>query len=1026
MKTVPFASRLLSLFAIFTLLFVFLQDVQAQYFGRNKPSYRSFEFEVFQSPNFDIYHYFENDSIPNFIANKYEKWYKRHQQLFLDTFDTQNPILIYANHPDFQQTTAVSGNIGIGTGGVTEALRNRVVMPILQTNAQTDHVIGHELVHVFHFRALFIDDSLSLNSLRNLPLWLVEGMAEYFSIGSTDSHTAMIMRDAVHKDDFPSLRDMTRSYQYNPYRYGHSFVAFMGRTWGDSLIAPLFRETAKFGYERALERVVGLSAKTVSDIWKSTNYTHFEPLMADSARHIARGEKIISSDNAGHINISPSISPDGKYVSFFSERDLFSIDLFLADAQTGDIKHKLASSTRNMDIDGFNFFESVGSWSPDGKRFVHVGVKQGVNQLIIVNVDRPRRTREVKVPGVPSLNNPSWSPDGSYIVFNGLVDGRHDLFKYELETKKVTALTSDRYSYLHPSWSPDGNWLTFSTDRPQSSQGDNPNFLFNLAVMDMRDENRTIRVFDVFPGADNINPIFDKEQQGIYFLSNSDGFRNLFFLDIEKEEVYRLTDYYTGISGITHLSPALTVARETGQIFYSHYQHGKYSIFSADEDDFDWVQVDPLKVDLTASVLPPLERPTRPIVDANLEIEPVDPIFPVDSFAEIPYKPQFSLTFIGSSGVGMATNRFGTGVAGGVSMLFSDITGDNQLFAAAAVNGEIYDFGAQVGYLNQKRRVNWGGMVSHIPYPFARLRLTRDTLNIDGEPAIVDNMQLLMQRTFEDRISAFAFFPFSTTRRLEFGASLAFYYFRIDAINNYYYQGFKIGEDRERLDAPSGFNLQQISTAYVGDNSFFGLASPMVGQRYRLGVDKYFGQVDMWNVTADYRRYWRAQPFTFAIRGVHYGRYGKEADNNLFYPLYLGYPGWVRGYDYRSFQSLDDAVDEQFTFDQLLGSRAILGGVEIRIPFSGPERLALISSNFFFTELALFLDAGVAWNDDTRITLDRSKAMDEGNRFPVFSTGPSLRINVFGALILEPYYAFPFHTKGISKGVWGLNFVPGW
>ncbi len=649
-----------------------------------------------------------------------------------------------------------------------------------------------------------------------------------------------------------------------------------------------------------------------------------------------------------------------------------------------------------------------------------------MNQLIIVNVDRPRRTREVKVPGVPSLNNPSWSPDGSYIVFNGLVDGRHDLFKYELETKKVTALTSDRYSYLHPSWSPDGNWLTFSTDRPQSSQGDNPNFLFNLAVMDMRDENRTIRVFDVFPGADNINPIFDKEQQGIYFLSNSDGFRNLFFLDIEKEEVYRLTDYYTGISGITHLSPALTVARETGQIFYSHYQHGKYSIFSADEDDFDWVQVDPLKVDLTASVLPPLERPTRPIVDANLEIEPVDPIFPVDSFAEIPYKPQFSLTFIGSSGVGMATNRFGTGVAGGVSMLFSDITGDNQLFAAAAVNGEIYDFGAQVGYLNQKRRVNWGGMVSHIPYPFARLRLTRDTLNIDGEPAIVDNMQLLMQRTFEDRISAFAFFPFSTTRRLEFGASLAFYYFRIDAINNYYYQGFKIGEDRERLDAPSGFNLQQISTAYVGDNSFFGLASPMVGQRYRLGVDKYFGQVDMWNVTADYRRYWRAQPFTFAIRGVHYGRYGKEADNNLFYPLYLGYPGWVRGYDYRSFQSLDDAVDEQFTFDQLLGSRAILGGVEIRIPFSGPERLALISSNFFFTELALFLDAGVAWNDDTRITLDRSKAMDEGNRFPVFSTGPSLRINVFGALILEPYYAFPFHTKGISKGVWGLNFVPGW
>ncbi|MEZ4982367.1 MAG: hypothetical protein R2769_12425 [Saprospiraceae bacterium] len=45
----------------------------------------------------------------------------------------------------------------------------------------------------------------------------------------------------------------------------------------------------------------------------------------------------------------------------------------------------------------------------------------------------------------------------------------------------------------------------------------------------------------------------------------------------------------------------------------------------------------------------------------------------------------------------------------------------------------------------------------------------------------------------------------------------------------YTFIGNFIGEDREKVDGGDGFNLYNINAAYVGDNSFSGVASPLKG-----------------------------------------------------------------------------------------------------------------------------------------------------------------------------------------------------
>lgn len=129
-------------------------DVQGQYFGQNKMRYKSLNFSVYETPHFNLHYYLENDTLVRWLAKESEVWYELHQQVFRDTFLRKNPIILYANHPEFQQTTTVQGEIGVGTGGVTEAFKTRVVMPVMQINHQTRHVLGHELVHAFQYRVL--------------------------------------------------------------------------------------------------------------------------------------------------------------------------------------------------------------------------------------------------------------------------------------------------------------------------------------------------------------------------------------------------------------------------------------------------------------------------------------------------------------------------------------------------------------------------------------------------------------------------------------------------------------------------------------------------------------------------------------------------------------------------------------------------------------------------------------------------------------------------------------------------------
>src|SRR5262249_8534946 len=180
--------------------------------------YQTFDFQVLRTQHFDLYFYPEERDAAQIAARMAERWYARLGTLLGDSIHRRQPVILYASQAQFQQTNAIPEDIGEGTGGVTESAKRRVIIPVAVSLAETDHVLGHELVHAFQYD-ITGQGRNGQPGATTLPLWFIEGMAEYLSLGPADPNTAMWLRDAVQRNALPQIRDLDNP-KYFPYRWG--------------------------------------------------------------------------------------------------------------------------------------------------------------------------------------------------------------------------------------------------------------------------------------------------------------------------------------------------------------------------------------------------------------------------------------------------------------------------------------------------------------------------------------------------------------------------------------------------------------------------------------------------------------------------------------------------------------------------------------------------------------------------------------------------------------------------------------
>lgn len=175
--------------------------------------------------------------------------YLRLSRLF-DYLPTRRiPFVLYATQSEFLATRVFA--LAEGTLGVTDPGDLRMAMPFFGDLPTFARVSAHEMAHQFTVQKVrdAAADVGAPNPIGHLPLWFIEGIAEWASLGGVDPETDAFLRDLVVNPDptqgyaLPDFFDDRARGYLGVYKLGQARVAFLAETFGAAKIREILERS---------------------------------------------------------------------------------------------------------------------------------------------------------------------------------------------------------------------------------------------------------------------------------------------------------------------------------------------------------------------------------------------------------------------------------------------------------------------------------------------------------------------------------------------------------------------------------------------------------------------------------------------------------------------------------------------------------------------------------------------------------------------------------------------------------------
>jgi len=866
------------------LLLVTAIPAEAQYFGKNKITYREFDWQTYHSPHFDIYFYeSERELLPKIVSFA-ESAYDRLSRRLDFQIQEATPLLVYATHSAFEQNNIIVNFIPEGVGAFASPARNRMVMPADLPDEEQFKLVMHELTHIFQFHILF-QGNLGRALTARPPLWVTEGMASYLA---EDEQTwdEMFLRDAVVNDRVPP---MSRSNVggFLAYRLGNAVYEFIEETWGEEgLLDFLYELRNTFGAQvpPAIKRAFNIDPDDFDSDFRKWLRARYLRALVETGEPSDFGRPFrVETSRLNQTWVTSGVtSPSGDLLAAIStvrgEPDVVLFDVpgrrqlrNLTKGYSHDYQYLVAQNVRVGRRMGGDL-----AFSPDGDTLAVFAKRESGRSLVLIDVLGGDQRRVIDLTdkfGVEQELSPAFSADGKKVAFAGWMDGDYDIFVYDLERDELTNLTDDDLFNGAPAYSPDGRWLAFS------SVIDGYQKLFRIDLQDPSHREQLTH------GATNDrDAVYSPDGKRIYFASDLNGIENIYSVDLESGAVVQHTNAVTGC-----MTPAVFKDREGREgMVYTGWWKQRFSIYVADSEQArPFEQAEPGEAEEAEPVeVEPEEAPARrpslfefgietAVTEELPRFEP-DIQVAVDEANEEPYRG-FKL-FLEDAQTLIAIDNDQT-VLGQAILSWSDQIGDRRLITAFTSVRSFSNFNAL--YYDTSKRLNWS----------VNLYDDRDyflTLEQDGR--INRNA-----RFSETGLVASLWYPINLYHRVELGAGYVLREINFPA----FVRNRRTGEIFQVYE-PQSDDFPVVRGALVGDTVQFESWGPQAGRRWRLAAE-YAPDLDesgtlSANYTLDARQY---VPLTrrssLAFRAV-----GAVSNGSFRRPYWVGGIDTLRGFRFRS------------------------------------------------------------------------------------------------------------------------------
>jgi len=531
-------------------------------------------------------------------------------------------------------------------------------------------------------------DMLYKRSLLNIitggtPLWMMEGLAEYTSIG-WDAASEAEFRDMVISNQIVSIDELSRRGDYLVYREGQAIYHFIYERYGEEK----YREFVQRLNYRA-GRVAGSDSESggssddrrPEDVFQAVfrmSRTQFSEKFIEWAREtywseLACGESpddianAIYEDENRIVQINTVVSDDGRLVAGI-EYHHARLSVAVRSTSSGEVEYRPFVSGGLSDVSISPMYRTC-SFSPTADSIViaeqHIS---GDKLLIYSDEEKENLPFEMDL-----IREPVWSPDGRYIGFAGMNSGQLNIYVWDLLEKRLSQINDDVPGERDLSWMDDRILCSSET-----ITGETEILEYSL------DGSSRVILSDT---SDIRYPISVSE--GIIFQSNMSGYPDLYLLSESTGDIIRLTALYRTIdspswAGSVELLTFVSSDWSGNGVFLAYdiadrrvveCEHGT-SIISVQ----DSVEISEETDDHSSSetVIMP-QRITDRISSDSADQSPEDEY----QCSISPYTPRLTVDYASA----MASYDSYLGIAGYTQFILSDILAHHQIVVNLNLNG---------------------------------------------------------------------------------------------------------------------------------------------------------------------------------------------------------------------------------------------------------------------------------------------------------------------------------------------------